>query len=352
MAVPSSVLVTPNICGADGVSTLSRQITAALPPPLAVLSLHDESGATADGAPILGARHGRARLLATAVRLAARCGPATTIVCAHVHLAPVARLVSWRSSRRIFFLCGIESWVPLRAIERVALESGGLIAISEHTAARFKAATPALQHLTVRVVHPGLPPLAPGTPAVADTRRPMALIVGRMAADELYKGHDLLLNVWPRVLAAHPDAELSVVGDGTDRARLEARTAAAGLAGSVTFAGRVDDETLARLYRRCRFFVMPSRDEGFGFVFLEAMRAGKACIGGRGAAAEIIVHGTTGIVVDPGHPDEIASAMTRLFDDADYCQRLGRAGEVRFRTLFTDAHFRARLLDAVAASRP
>ena len=180
----------------------------------------------------------------------------------------------------------------------------------------------------------------------------MALIVGRMAADELYKGHDLLIDVWPRVLAAHPGAELYIVGDGTDRARLEAKAAATSLGRSITFTGRVEDDALARLYRECRFFVMPSRDEGFGLVFLEAMRAGKACIGGRGAAAEIIEHGETGIIVDPSNADEVRDAVTRLFDDDDASRRLGQAGESRYRTMFTGAHFRSRLLDALAQSRP
>ena len=117
MAAPSSVLVTPNICGADGVSALSRQIAAALPTPLVVLSLHDENGVTAEGAPIAGARHSRVRMLTSAARLMAQCGPGTTIVCAHVHLAPVARLIAWRSSPVTFVLCGIEAWVPLRATE-------------------------------------------------------------------------------------------------------------------------------------------------------------------------------------------------------------------------------------------
>jgi phosphatidyl-myo-inositol dimannoside synthase len=351
MATPSSILVTPNICGADGISAWSRQVAATLPPPVVVLSLHDDSGATAAGARIEGAGHRRVRLLACAARLMTRCGPDTIIVCAHVHLAPVARLLAWRAARSTFVLHGIEAWAPLKGAEPWALRSGALVAVSEHTSRRFKAANPAFRDVSIRVVHFGLPLSTYAADDVQVLARPMALIVGRMAADERYKGHDLLIDVWPRVLAVHPEAELCVVGDGTDRARLEAKAAAEGLAHSITFTGPVDDDTLVRLYRQCRFFVMPSRDEGFGLVFLEAMRAGKACIGGRGAAAEIIVDGETGIVVDPSNADEVCHAMTRLFDDADGCRRLGQAGEIRFRTMFTDVHFRSRLLDALAASR-
>ena len=181
----------------------------------------------------------------------------------------------------------------------------------------------------------------------------MALIVGRMAADELYKGHDLLIDVWPRVLAAHPDAELCVVGDGTDRARLEAKAAAAGLPPLRSPLLAPATDTHSRGFLTIPLFFCQGGAGGVGFVLcLEAMRAGKACIGGRGAAAEIIEHGETGLVVDPSNADEVCHAVTRLFDDADACRRLGQAGEIRFRTMFTDVHFRSRLLDALAASRP
>src|SRR5260221_434552 len=102
-----------------------------------------------------------------------------------------------------------------------------------------------------------------------------APMVGRMPRHERYKGHDWLIDVWPFVVPSVPDARLVVVGRGDDRARLEARVAAAGVGGAIRFAGRVSDEELAGLYRACAFFVMPSANEGFGLAYLEAMRAGK-----------------------------------------------------------------------------
>jgi phosphatidylinositol alpha-1,6-mannosyltransferase len=264
----------------------------------------------------------------------------------HLHLAPIARLIAWRGASVANVLCGIEAWVPLRAAERWALASGELIAISHHTERRFKAANPEFAAAHVSVVHPGLPPSF-GSPAVAPNPRPMALIVGRMAKEEAYKGHDLLIDIWPHVLSRHPNAELCMVGDGTDRLRLEDKAAQAGLIGPVTFTGRVDDRTLDRLYRQCTFFVMPSRDEGFGLVFVEAMRAGKACIGGHGAAAEIIQHGTTGFVVDPRNGDDVAAAVLRLLDEPGTCRAMGAAGRARYLSTFTDEQFQHRLMRAV-----
>ena len=335
-----SVLLTPNLLGADGVSCLSRQIAPVLPEPAIVLSLHDDPAHPNDARIQRHSAGGRRlRFIAIALRLLFKCDRDTVIVCAHVHLAPVAWLMAWRGGRVTYVLCGIESWVPLRPAERRALRGGRLVAISQHTAQRFKDANPEFAGATVDVCHPGLPARPTDTSSAGE---PAALIVGRLAADEGYKGHELLLDAWPRVLERHPDARLWIVGDGDDRPRLESVTARLGLRHAVTFAGRVSDQELDALYRRCRFFVMPSRHEGFGLVFLEAMRAGKACIGAVGAASEIIEHGVTGLIVNPARLDDVCGAVVRLFDEPDTCARFGRAGAARFRAEFTDARFRAR----------
>ena len=142
--------------------------------------------------------------------------------------------------------------------------------------------------------------------------RPMVLTVGRIAASERYKGHDVMLEAWPSVLRRVPDAEYWIVGDGDDRSRLESRARDLGIAGSVRFAGSVSPEELAVCYDRCRVFAMPARTEldgtaprgeGFGIVFLEAMAHGKPVVGPRvGAPAEFIRSGVHGLLVDPTDP--------------------------------------------------
>jgi len=149
------------------------------------------------------------------------------------------------------------------------------------------------------------------------------------------------------VLARRSDARLVIAGDGDDRPRLESKARSLGLSDAVIFTGRVSDARLSELYDDCRFFVMPSRDEGFGLVFLEAMRAGKPCIGGRGAAAEIIEHNRTGLIVDPGSHDELAAAVLRLFEEPETCCRFGAAGRERFLSTFTDVRFRTRFAQAL-----
>jgi phosphatidylinositol alpha-1,6-mannosyltransferase len=345
------VLLTPNLLGADGVSSLSREIARALPGPAAALSLHDVAGESGDfpvDLEIRGAGGSRGRFLAAVAGTSLRCSSASEIVCSHLHLAPAAAMLAWRGGRLTIVLCGIEAWVPLRSTQRWALARAALVAISQHTIDRFKDANPAFASTAVTVCHPGVP----------DFRRPpdshpigaTALIVARMSAAERYKGHDALLDVWPRVVARRSDARLVIAGDGDDRQRLQSRAQSLGLSNAVSFVGRVNDRQLSELYNDCRFFVMPSRDEGFGLVFLEAMRAARPCIGGRGAAAEIIAHDLTGLIVDPGSNDELASAVLRLFEEPDTCCRFGAAGRERFLSTFTDVQFRTRFAQALGRS--
>ena len=344
-----SVLLTPNVLGKDGVSVLSREMARALPAPALVLSLHDATvplDQSPAGVEVRGARGSRLTFLVEAMRLASHITGETVVACSHLHLAPVAKALTLvgRTPRPIVVLCGIEAWVPLRPLERWGLATSEVTAISRHTADRFKAANPGLRSVGVSVCHPGLPITSDRSSRTSS----IALIVARMSASERYKGHDALLDAWPDVLARHPDAVLAIAGDGDDRPRLETKARSLAIERSVTFTGRISDDALADLYARCRFFVMPSRDEGFGLVFLEAMRAGKPCIGGAGAAAEIIEDGVTGLVVNPGSRDELVSAMLRLFADEALCTRLGTAGRERFLSQFTDRHFQARFAAAVA----
>jgi phosphatidylinositol alpha-1,6-mannosyltransferase len=174
--------------------------------------------------------------------------------------------------------------------------------------------------------------------------RGFLLIAGRMASGERYKGHDQLLEALPGLLAAHPGARLAVAGDGDDRARLEAKAASLRLGAAVAFTGFVSEATLAELYRRCAAFAMPSQGEGFGLVYLEAMRAGKPVLAARGSAAEEIVrHGETGILVDPNDRDELTAGLARLLGEPETAARLGEAGHERWQREFGVGRFRERL---------
>ena len=175
------------------------------------------------------------------------------------------------------------------------------------------------------------------------------LIVGRMAAAERYKGHDQVIAALPRLQLQIPNARLVVAGDGDDRPRLAALAAGLGVADRVAFTGFLSEATLAEIYRRSAAFVMPSLGEGFGLVYLEAMRAGRPCVAARGSAAEeIVVDGVTGLLVRQDDPAELAAALAGLLARPEHARRLGEAGRRRWREELGADRFRARLAPLLA----
>lgn len=176
------------------------------------------------------------------------------------------------------------------------------------------------------------------------------LVVGRLSKAERYKGYDALLDIWPEVVAALPDAELVFVGDGDDRPRLEARIRNEGLAGSVRSLGLLSREQLRRAYADCRVFALPSRGEGFGIVFLEAMAAGRPCIGSPGGAEDVIDPGRTGLIVDPTDDDALKRALLKLLLDDELCRQFGHAGAARAARQFSLTAMTSRLSHALGVA--
>lgn len=242
---PSVVILTPNLSGRDGISRLARLVTAAFGD-ATVLALHEPPALTRfDGARVRGAGGRGWRFVASALRRAASADRHTTVIVTHLHLAPASLAFAARGAPVTTLLCGVEAWTPVSRLQRAALDRAArLIAISRFTRDGFQAANPHFEGRAIGVCHLGVEPLAGAAPAEAGP--PSALIVGRMAGDERYKGHDPLLEIWREVAAAVPGASLRIVGDGDDRARLEQKAAALGLGGQVTFLGRLDEPALLR----------------------------------------------------------------------------------------------------------
>jgi phosphatidyl-myo-inositol dimannoside synthase len=348
--VPARVVVlTPNLRGRDGISRLARLVTDTFDE-VTVLALHEPASATCFGrAAVAGAGGSSARFVAAALRAAAAPRSGTRVIVTHLHLAPAALPFAVRGVPVTTLLCGVEAWKPLRRLHRAALNrSAGLIAISAFTRDRFHMANPLFAGRRLDVCHPGVE--AATAADHRDDQAVCALIVGRMAAEERYKGHDPLIEIWRDVVAAVPDACLRIAGDGNDRARLEQKAAALGLGDRVVFLGSLDEAALRREYARCTAFVMPSRDEGFGFVFVEAMRAARACVGSRGAASEIILDGDTGWLVDPGDPVQLREAVVRLLRDRADAAVMGARGRLRFLDQFTEQRFRDRFTALLPAA--
>jgi phosphatidylinositol alpha-1,6-mannosyltransferase len=188
-------------------------------------------------------------------------------------------------------------------------------------------------------------------PSAERADAPVALIVGRTWAEERGKGHDQLIDAWSEVRSKVPGATLWVVGDGDDRARLEQKAKKLGLDESIRFWGRVSDEELCGLYQRAAVFAMPSRQEGFGLVYAEAMWHGVPCIGSTAdAAGQVIRDGETGLLVPYNDVPALGEALIRILGDADYRARLGEAAMLGARDDFGYDRFKSDVLRALEIS--
>lgn len=339
--------------GADGISEMTRQWVRVVESRVGrnargveVWSLDDQSRPPRVGSAstFRTARGGRLRFASFALTDGVVSAADTVVVVMHVQLLPVALPLVWRGARLVAVLMGIEAWTPLSAVQKAAMRSAWkVIAISAHTAMRFRIANPWIEEMPITVCHPGVPTNLRVVPGPFEGR--YALIVGRMDSRERYKGHDTLIELWPSVRRAIPDAQLIVVGDGDDAARL--RRKATDTSDAITFLGRVDESTLAALYRDATVFVMPSPDEGFGLVFLEAMRASTPCIAAFGAAEEIITDGHNGLIVDAEDDDELLAAIVHLFADKQVRMRMGAAAARVVNAQFDEAALKRRVCAAL-----
>jgi glycosyltransferase involved in cell wall biosynthesis len=131
-----------------------------------------------------------------------------------------------------------------------------------------------------------------------------------------------------------PDVRVRIVGAGPESARLRAMHAALGLGETVTFLGEVSRQELAVQYKRAHCFCLPTVQEGFGLVFAEAMAAGLAVVACRAAAVpEIVEDRRTGLLVNPGSPEELAMALETLLTNDGLRTMLGRAGAAKVAAL-------------------
>jgi glycosyltransferase involved in cell wall biosynthesis len=176
-------------------------------------------------------------------------------------------------------------------------------------------------------------------------------MIGRIQRDENYKGHREVIEVWPRVLEVMPTAELWIAGGGDLRPQLEEMVKARELEPKVRFFGAVPEEAKADLLRRCRALVLPSAGEGFGLVYLEAMRMGRPClVSTLDAGAEVVNPPEAGLSADLRDSAALRDAILRLLSSGSEWDRMARHAKQRYDLLFTGGHFQQRLVAALSES--
>ena len=144
-------------------------------------------------------------------------------------------------------------------------------------------------------------------------QQPVILTVNRLVSSESYRGYDKILEALPIIRQVIPNIHYIIVGKGDDRPRLERSINQRNLQDCVTLAGFVPDSELSDYYNLCDVFAMPSKLEGFGIVYLEALASGKPVLGGnQDGAIDALCRGELGVLINPDNELEIAQSIIQI----------------------------------------
>ncbi|PLZ97032.1 glycosyltransferase, partial [Fischerella thermalis CCMEE 5201] len=247
----------------------------------------------------------------------------TLILCGHMNFAPVAFWIHRFLGIPYWILVyGIDAWEIKDPLKKKALYAAQKIAsISEYTrdrliheqnldpekfsilpvtfdANRFQIA-PKPKYLLERY---GLKP-----------EQSVILTVARLLATEQYKGYDTIIAALPEIKKVIHNVHYVLVGKGDDLPRIEELIAKLELQNCVTLTGFVPDEELCDHYNLCDVFAMPSKQEGFGIVYLEALACGKPTLAGnQDGATDALCRGELGVLIDPEDTQAIAQALIQI----------------------------------------
>lgn len=244
----------------------------------------------------------------SAVWLAWRTGPFDVVFCGHAYMAPLAWAVARLAGARYWLQThGAEIWKTRPNRVRRAIERADLVTTVSRGTRHNLLGWVDLPPDRIRVLPDTVQDkFVPGSVPEGFRERwapgagPILLTVGRLSASERYKGHEQVFAVLPELRKQFPTLVHLVAGSGDDRAYLEQRARELAGADAVRFLGFVPEEELLDLYRMADLYVMPSTQEGFGIVYLEAAGCGLRVVGGvGGGSADAVPNDKVGVLVDP-----------------------------------------------------
>jgi phosphatidylinositol alpha-1,6-mannosyltransferase len=296
----------------------------------------------------------KTRFAAAALKIAAH--QPSIVLALHPNLAPViaAMKIVSPGMRSAVVVHGVEVWTRLPVVRRLSVESmDRVLAPSEYTLL----AVTREQHLSPDKgrklawslgpeFDPAAAPVSGSSPPAGFPSGQIILTVGRWDASEAYKGVDHLIAALPMLLKEFPDVQLVAIGEGTDLPRLQSLARESGVADRVHFLPFMSPDGLPSAYDHCEVFAMPSRGEGFGLVFIEAMARGRPVVGGaHGGTPEIIDDGINGFLVPHGDAAQLVDRLKRLLASDSVRREMGAQALAKVRRDFTFARFSSELAE-------
>lgn len=229
--------------------------------------------------------------------------------------------------------------------EKIMNNSEKIICSNSYAAEMARQSFPGMEQ-KIKIVNPGVEnPLSRNSRLITQIKnqpnlnnRIILLSVGRLVKR---KGFDKVIEAMPEVLKKVPNLVYIILGGGEELDNFKLKILKLKLNNNIKIINQTTDEERDSWYNGCGIFIMPSRNingdfEGFGIVYLEANLAGKPVIAGRsGGAADAVIDGFNGLLVDPENVNDIASAIVKLAKNPELRHKMGEQGRERAIKEFT-----------------
>lgn len=271
---------------------------------------------------------------------------ADVVVLSHINLLSLGYLIKKISPRTkvVLLAHGIEVWRAFPAWKKAMLKTCDLVLPVSHFTKQKIASLHGIGEEKLMVVNncldPYLQPPSSGGKSNELLNRykltpqnKILFTLTRLSYKERYKGYDEVLMALKALKAEMPELRYLIAGksDEKEKARLERMIRQQGLEGEVIFAGFVPDEEMAAHFGLADVYIMPSRKEGFGLVFIEALYYGKPVIAGNAdGSVDALAKGKLGILVSPGNPKEIRAAVKKILVESQETAFLRKEVIARF----------------------
>ena len=243
------------------------------------------------------------------------------LICGHIHLLPVAVVINQIiRAPLVLMVYGIDVWKPPYRFARPWLKAVDAVwSISAFTTERMniwaKLSTDCYTQLpnAIHLDRYGMAPRRIDLQTLHGLEGACVIMtLARLPSFERYKGIDEVIEAMPTLLRDVPNLKYLVAGDGDDRPRLMQKAKSLGVADQVIFVGMISEADKADYLRLADVFVMPSRGEGFGFVFLEALACGVPAVGSQlDGSREALRGGELGELADPADPASVRECIHR-----------------------------------------
>jgi phosphatidylinositol alpha-1,6-mannosyltransferase len=249
---------------------------------------------------------------------------ADVVILSHVHLLLFARIIKMLkpNTRIILFAHGIEIWNALPSWKKQMLNKTEIWAVSRYTADQI-IRHHGIAETQIKVLNNCLDPYFKLSESLSkpasllkkykiNNNQKVLLTICRLSSSEQYKGYDLVIECLQQVTQIYPDLVYLLVGkaDRAELARIQKLIAQSNIQKNVILTGFVPDHELALHYQLADVFVMPSKAEGFGLVFIEAAAYGCTVIGGNAdGSRDALMDGELGTLLDPNDTGEIGGAI-------------------------------------------